>query len=235
MIDENVIDSLQVQTPEVEATPVETPTEEPKIDQAAVEKRAEELYQARNFKTLRSQAEQLARERDEYRRLYETSRQAPQEVDPDDDAYIEKKHLKQTKRQLDEQYAKLAQQQQELQASIIEQNIRSRCPDFESVVTEDTLAKLRNEYPEVAATLNSSPDVQSKAIAAYKLIKKLGVHNPEVEAEKAIIAKNAAKPKVSAVLPQSGDLSRANAFERGMTDAEKEEVFKRAQEFAMKA
>jgi len=232
MIDDTVMESLE--TPEVEPTQTTEIAKEPVIDNAAIEKRAEELYQARNFKTLRSQAEQLAKERDEYRRLYETSRQTPLEVDPDDDSYIEKKHLKQTKRQLDEQYAKLAQQQQELQASIIEQNIRSRCPDFETVVTDETLAKLRNEYPEVAATLNSSPDIQSKAIAAYKLIKKLGVHDPVVEADKALIAKNAAKPRVSATLPQSGDLSRANAFERGMTDAEKEEVFRRAQEFAMK-
>ena len=44
-----------------EVTEQATPAVEPVVDQQAVEKRAEELYQARNFKMLREQAEQNAR------------------------------------------------------------------------------------------------------------------------------------------------------------------------------
>lgn len=231
MIDDNVIESLE-QTEET------TPTvEAPKVDQAEVERRAEEMFQARNFKEMRNQLDQMARERNEYKRIAEQRYAQPEPEDTtDDDAFVEAKHLKQFKKYQDSELAKLQRKIEEQQAAIVDQNIRSACPDFERVVTEQTLIKLRNEYPEVAASLNSSQDVQSKAIAAYKLIKKLELHNPQNDLDRERIAQNIAKPKPSAVLPKTDtDLSRANAFENGLTDAQKEEIFKRATKFASQA
>jgi hypothetical protein len=209
--------------------------EAPQVDTAEVERRAEELYQARNFKMLRQQAEQIARERDDLRRQLESRQHSNEEPEYNvsEDELVEGKHLKNQKRYIDKQVEDLKQQLANQQAALIEQNIRSRCPDFDSVVSERSLAKLREEYPEVAASLNSSPDMQSKAIAAYNLIKKLGLSTAQNNQDKETIATNTAKVKPSSALKTSDSpLNRVNAFERGLTDAEKEAIFKRAQDFA---
>jgi len=227
-----MIDETMEQVEQV--TEVAAP-ETPKVDTAEVERRAEELYQARNFKMLRQQAEQIARERDDLRRQLDSRHHDNEEPEYNvsEDELVEGKHLKKQKRYIDKQVEDLKQQLANQQATLIEQNIRSRCPDFDSVVSERTLAKLRNEYPEVAASLNSSPDMQSKAIAAYNLIKKLGLSTAQSDQDKETIATNTAKVKPSSALKTSDSpLNRVNAFQRGLTDNEKEAIFKRAQDFA---
>ena len=230
MIDETT--TLEaVETEQVSAAPVETPAEAPKIDQKAVEAEAERLYQQRNFKMLREQAEAIARENAELKKRIQAQPEENYTVANDD--LVEGKHLVQQKKYVDQQVEELKEQLRQQQILMTENLIRSQCPDFDNVVTEQNLAKLRNEYPEVAESLGSSSDLKNKAVAAYKLIKKLNISGSQVDADRDLIAKNMAKPKVSASLPKAeGDLARANAFERGFTDAEKEERYKQMKAYA---
>jgi hypothetical protein len=233
MIDET--DDVVMEQPAQEAA------QEPQVDQQAVEKRAEEMYQARNFKMLREQADSNARraeaaEREAYalRQRYESQgqQQAPQ-LNIGDDDIVEGKHLAQQKAYIDKKTQDQQNEISELKSMLTEYHIRTQCPDFDAVVTGDNLKKLAEDYPEIAATINSSQDMKSKAISAYKLIKKLDIGNNQSQLDKDRIASNLNKPKPSNALPKSeSDLTRANAFERGITDSEREAIYKRTRDYA---
>src|ERR1700679_171762 len=183
--------------------------------------------QARNFKQLREKADRVARERDEAlsrlreyeQRISPATSSKQQEQESDDftmapDELAEGKHISKVQKQLN----KL---RKEVKVATGEGKLKTQYPDFDSVVTRENVQLLRDTYPEIAFTLNSSTDIYATGSSAYTLIKKLGII-PEVSSpEKLIAHANAAKPKpLASVSPQQGDspLSRANAFANGLTD-----------------
>lgn len=183
-----------------------------------------------NMRNMREKAEQLQRERDEaLRKLQELqAAQQPKIESSDEDLIIgqdeiaEGKHLRQISKQIKELKQQLKQSQQQSAEMSVETRLKTRYPDFDSIVSRENIEALRSQYPEIAATINSSPDLESKAVSAYTLIKKLGiVQQPDgFEEDRARIIRNAAKPRpVTSVSPQQGDtpLSRANAFANGLT------------------
>ncbi len=200
-----------------------------------IEQEAEKLYQARNFKMLREQADNNARRAEQAEReAYMLKMKYEQQTAPKaqfrnlgDDDIAEGKDLAAQRMYVDEKYQQQQVEIGELKNMLTEYHIRTQCPDFDSVVTSENLQKLAQDYPEIAATINSSADTKSKAISAYKLIKKLDIGNPQSQIDRELVAKNINKPKPSNALPKSdSDLTRANAFEKGQTDAEKEARFK---------
>ncbi len=193
----------------------------------------EEGWQAKNFKKLRLEAEQVKAERDDMaRRLaaYEAAQQkARYEQAPIDEELnisasdlVEGKHLQQYAKKMKQLEQQMYQQQQQNSATLAQAQIRAKFPDFDRVVNEDNIEQLRYAYPELANTLNSSTDLYSTAVSAYTMIKNLGFGPKEdYMAQKAQAQKNAAKPKpLASVNPQQGDspLSKANAFANGLTD-----------------
>lgn len=120
-----------------------------------------------------------------------------------------------------------------------EARLKAEYPDINKVVNQDNIASLAEQFPELAATLDSSPDFYNKAVSAYTLIKKLGIYNEAADVyteDKARAAKNALKPRpLNAVSPQQGEtpLSRAGVFARDLTDESKAQYWKEMQE-AMK-
>jgi hypothetical protein len=106
--------------------------------------------------------------------------------------------------------------------------IRAKYPDFDSVVTNESLQALQRDHPEIAATIAANTNLQTQAGAAYKIIKQLG-SKPDYSNEQAIIEKNLAKPKPLASLsPQHTDspLTHANAFANGLTQDLKDRLYK---------
>jgi hypothetical protein len=192
---------------------------------------------AYNIRQLRLQADaaqrerdQLARELREIRAKLEPQRTEEPEQDihinPDD--FVEGKHLSAYDRKLKrlEQEMNAAKQQAQQLAS--EALIHSKYPDFDSVVTNESLQALQRDHPEIAATIAANTNLQTQAGAAYKIIKQLGI-KPNYDAEQAIIEKNQAKPKPLASLsPQHSDspLTHANAFANGLTQDLKDKLYK---------
>lgn len=208
------------QAPEIEAATEPEPLQE-EIKQTA---------QARNFAALREKADRAERERDDALRILrevESSRRnqplPPEEDDtitigPDDLA--EGKHLSKMQKKMQKLEQQLKNYEQKATESMLETQLRVNYPDFNTVVSKENIDALREEYPEIAATINSSQDHYSRAAAAYKLIKKLGINQqtPSYDAEKLKVQQNAQKPRpLASVSPQRGDspLSRANAFADG--------------------
>ena len=190
-----------------------------------------ETEQQANFKAVRDAWRQAERERDEYaRRLQqiEAAKQQVQQPDEDDillgpDELAEGKHLTKVSKRIkaeSEQNKKMRQeleiQKQQLSALMAENAIRSKHPDFDSIVNETNIKMLRDSYPDLANSIKSNPDILSQAESAYTMIKSLGIvktDNYGPDRDRAL--KNAAKPRpVSSVGPQGGNspLSQVNAF-----------------------
>lgn len=204
----------------------------PEAQQPAVE-----TPQERNFKEVRQARARAERERDEALarlRSFEESRNQPIEDDdvelaPDD--LVEWKHVQKKISKLEN---KLKSYEQQSSASFAETRIRNKYQDFDAVVTHDNLQLLSEAYPELAASISSTPDLYNQASSAYTLIKKLGISQGETySVDKERIAQNAAKPRpLAAASPQQGDspLSHANAFANGLTPDLKKQLFQEMME-----
>jgi len=192
----------------------------------------EYLEQVKNWRALREKADKAERERDELAKLLQQQNvPQQQQVNNDftvgDDDLVEGKHLKQQQQTTNKRIW-------ELEERLIEAHIKSKYPDFDEVVTPDTLGMLRDADPELAESLASNPNIQSKAIAAYKSIKRYGFARPQkYEQSKEKVNQNVSKPRtVTSISPQQADspLSRVNAFAEGLTDSVKEQVWKEMQD-----
>jgi|GEM_PF-1650506 hypothetical protein len=235
MQEQSVLETLDAEqsietTPEKQPEPVQNnPEKKPSAPQEswkklrekalAAEKRAAELEEA-------LQAAQSAKQQ-----------QAPQEEEIDElsvdaDALVEGKHLSKVSKHIKKLEQQLHQYQQQTAVNATELRLKTQYPDFDAIVTRENLESLRLTYPEIANTINSSSDLYSKAVSAYTMIKKLGLTADvdSYEEEKAIIHKNANKPKPTAVLnPTQNDspLSKVNAFSKGpLTDELRAQMLK---------
>lgn len=195
---------------------------------------AEYVKHVQNWRALREARDKAERERDEaISMLKERGAEQPREADNrqqeltlGDDDLVEGKHLKQGQQQVQNRMMQLEQQ-------LIESKIRGAYPDFDKVVTKDTLGMLRDADPELAESLASNPNLYSQAIAAYKSIKRYGLAGPTYEREKEKVNSNIAKPRtVTSLAPQQGEspLTRANAFANGLTDELKAQMWQEMQD-----
>lgn len=209
-----------------EQVPAEAATEEAApIETAPVETAPVESDGDRNFRILREKNDLLQRERDEAYRVMQQQYQqqkppAPKQEEnnlaPDD--LVEWKYvqseIKKVKDELNEYKHKTSQE-------TAESRLQSKYPDLYDVVTTENIERLRNEYPELAATVNSNKDPYTQAAAAYTLIKKFNIApDKQYAPHRGKVQNNMEKPRpVSSVSPQQGDspLSKANAFADGLT------------------
>jgi hypothetical protein len=254
-----------VQQPEIQEQPEQEVAQEYSEPEQHIEEIEEEVVQpAKSVKTnsdreenlryLREAKERAEKEREEAIRYamqlksqYEQPKQ--QESEEEDDIQIgqddlaEGKHLKSLnkkykdlKKELNSYKQLTAQQQQEHQLALTEAKLRSKYPDLDSVISGENLDKLKNQYPEVFHTISSTQDVYSKGVAAYTMIKNLGINKEESYlSEKAKAQINSAKPKpMNSIAPQRGTspLSQANAFENGLTESLKQKLIQEMRDAA---
>lgn len=199
--------------------------------------------QQENFRKVREKLERAERERDEYaRRLAEQS--APkQQVIPEEDLNFnigdndiaEGKHLSKVGRRMKQLEDKIAevenkrvQLERQSQENSIVSSIKADFPDIDKVVNESTMEALRVKYPHLEKTIKSSPDLYSKAAAAYQAIKDLGLYvEDNYVAERERVQRNIAKPKPTSVVAGTGTpLSQADMFANGLTPELKDQLHK---------
>lgn len=229
----------ELEVPVVVEQPLEVQQPEQTAEAQPAPAIVEETRQAKNFKAMREKAERIERERDEYaRRLQEMeAAKQPQEVEqprynPDD--YVEGKHLNEIQKEMKKLRQELSQYQQTSATSVAEARLKAEFPDFDKVVSKENVEMLSVMEPELSETLkSSSSNIYSKAVTAYKMIKKLGIaDDQDYSAEKRRIEENANKPRSVNTLGKSGSnpdspLSNVNAFNNGtITEDEKKMLFK---------
>lgn len=192
-----------------------------------------------NLARLRQQKEKAERERDElvahFKKLQEqqqpTNKQDDEpELGPDD--LVEWKYVQKKLKGIEDKIAQQYAQQEQYSA---EARLKSQYPDFDKVVTQENIEMLRDQFPELAATISrSSSDTYSKAASAYTMIKRLGIAPDEtLEQSRTTATNNAHKPRpLSSMSPQQGNspLTKANAFANGLTDELKSSLWKEMKE-----
>ena len=167
----------------------------------------QETAQERNWRRLREENERYKQQAQDYKRQLESSR--------GDDELVEQRHLREA--------------MYRMQAETLELRLKNKYPDFDDVVTTQNLSKLSSEDPELAATIDATQDMYTKAVAAYKIIKS---KQPQVYTEEdEQFDMNQMKPRsVNSLHRQESPLSGANAFQRGLTKDQKAKIFAEMQE-----
>lgn len=207
----------------------EVPPQSPSIEELVAQDK-----HFRAFKEMREARERAERERDELqRRMMEAERvrSQPQEDDlselfkGNEDDLVEKKHLKKLYERLEK---KLEAQYRSTSQTALEAQIRAQFPDFDSVVTQDSVARFSQEMPEMAQSLGAAPDGYNKAVSVYKMIKKMGFsQDSNLEHEKQRIQQNASRPKTATSISAqrtTSNLQHADAFSRGLTPELKKQL-----------
>lgn len=185
-----------------------------------------------NIRALREAKLKAERERDDILRYVQEMQQKQQPKEPEEDLdirldpedYAEGKHLlKLTKRmqKIEKDYQdRLANYEKQAAVLAAESQLRVKYPDIDSVINAENIAALREMEPELAASLHVNPDIYSKSVAAYKLIKKLGIHKdtPDLYAQGAASV-NAKRPRSSAAIAAQSDdpIQKAYAYGSGLT------------------
>ncbi len=236
-------------TPEIQSSFVETTADKPEVTQNLQQETQGEhtTTPQESFKELRQRAEQAERERNEaigfIRQLeqmaYQQQQQVPQQpvqqeqpASYEDDDIIEGRHLKaefsSIKKELQEHRKQVEESRRMAESNAIENKLRSKYSDFDSIVTYDNIAKLRELKPEVAASLHQTQDLYSKAAATYTILKDLGIarsSTPYAEDQQRAQV-NLSKPKSAAALSAASPLSHASSFSSGdLTDDRKRQIY----------
>jgi hypothetical protein len=219
---------------------VEQPEPVAKVARAPVKKQEE------NFKAIREAKERAERERDlllsklvemqaqqqPKQKIQEEIIEQPEEdfdFTMNDDDLLEGKHAKRLVAELKKMKSEMKSYKTATYNNSVESKIKNNFPDFESVVSQENVAILNEEFPELAASLRDTSDIYNKAAAAYSVIKRMGIYKEQDSfmKEKQIAIANSKKPRpLASVSPQQGDspLSKANAFANGLTPELKEQM-----------
>jgi C-terminal processing protease CtpA/Prc len=238
---ESIFDQVK-EEPQAEQPIQEQPVE---VEKPNIEPEPGTSPSAKHFKAVRDLKERAERERDEaikraqelearygsVQSQYPQSLQEEQdEIKIGNDELAEGKHLKAVVNEVKKLKNELKQYQSHSSTTFIESRLKMEYPDIDKVVSKENIEILSMQYPEVAATINASPDLYNKAVSAYTLIKKLGIQPEDhYQEDRARAHINAAKPRpLTSVNPQQGDspLSHANAFANGLTDELKSQLLK---------
>ena len=203
----------------------------------------EESIDEKNWKALRKLKQQAEEERDAALRAYREmqmqagNRQSQAPVEEDDysdlgisaEDLVEGKHLSKVSKELKKIKSALELYQ-------TEHKLKKKYSDFDDVVTKENLELLVAREPELAKGLDANPDLYSKAVTAYNIIKNLQIYNPTKRQQLNNLAKvsdkideNLSRPQVAAsVSPQTGStpLSRANEYAEDYSREELDRVYR---------
>ncbi len=200
-----------------------------------------------SFQELRQRAEQAERERNEaigfIRQLEQMAyqqqqsqqttmndRQQEQPASYSDDDIIEGRHLKaefsSLKRELEEQRRYVDEARKVAEVNSVENKLRTKYNDFDSVVTYENIQKLRELKPEIAASLHQTQDLFNKAAATYTILKDLGIARANAISDEQIRAQhNLNKPKPTSAIASTSSLTHASAFSENLTEDRKRQIY----------
>ncbi|MGD8327777.1 MAG: hypothetical protein PVF65_12765 [Sphingomonadales bacterium] len=188
--------------------------EEQSDQSSSQEESSQKTDQEYNWRQLRETKRQLEEENRLLRQRMEAETRTQPEQESDDfdlpdDELVEGRHVK----QLMNKMQSLLQQQE---AKAVPDRLKSRFSDFDAVVTPENVERLKQEEPELLASIMASDDLYSKGAAAYKLIKRMS-QEAEVSRDKAAAEINRSRPGSSHGAARQSALSDADRFANGLT------------------
>ena len=184
---------------------------EDEADDSAVEMvQDKESNKEYNMRILREKAEKAERERDEMMRqiLAFQQQQQPKVQEPieteedylaslgiEADSLAEGKHLKPLMKELRSLKNELNQYKRQTVQDTIEVRLKSRFPDFDSVVNQSNLEMLRNANPVLAEAILATPDQFKQATLAYEMVKQYGIYKDTSYDQDKIVAQKIASSR----------------------------------------
>jgi len=213
---------------------IEQPTEQLVTDQEQkqVDPPKDEAQLAR-FAALREARQKAEAERDQIKAELERVREKDLHTSPEQtqsspfgtvapDDLVEGRHLSKYDQEIQKLRQELEQTRHQAITVAVEGRLKSQYTDFDSVVSKENIEVLQKMHPEIAATIQHSPDLYGKAVTAYTLIKKLGIAGSSQSAEQqARVEQNLAKPKTAASV---SPLVQATKFGSALTKQRKREI-----------
>ncbi len=131
-----------------------------------------------------------------------------------DDDLIEGKHLKDLKREIKQLRSELKQKE----VASMDDRLQMKYPDYTQIVSVENVELLKQNEPELAKSLAYMSDPYEQAVAAYKLLKRLGINKQDsnpVERKKAL--ENTQKPLSVNAVTKNSAIGNAHLFENGLT------------------
>jgi len=190
----------------------------------------EEIQVSENFKTLRQTKRKLEQENQQHlARIKELeSKSTPVDSYSDD--------IDEEQTEVDKLRRELRSYQVNSAAIATEAKLKSQYPDFDKVVNKDNLDILSAKYPEIAQTIQTSKNLYSKAVSAYTLIKKFGVHlDDESIAQKQKATDNINKPRPVGSLQSDSPLKHAKDYSDLNSKDVRNDIIKKAMDLARNA
>ena len=107
----------------------------------------------------------------------------------------------------------------------IPEKLKSKFPDFEQVVTQENIEKLKLAEPELFSSLTASQDLYAKGVSAYKALRGLGfVKDDNYQEQKEQVQSNRQKPMSTQAIKGQSALADANVFAKGLTPELKKQL-----------
>lgn len=173
-----------------------------------------------NFKALREKVEHAEKALEEYKAEMQPILQAvknpPEEAPPPsppvpdvstlaDDDLIEARHYRDLEKRMDS-----------IQSNVAISNLRSKYNDFEEVVNQENLNKLKDSHPELYGSLDSNRDAYTAGSAAYQMLKAMGYGKKEegakYDAERAQLERNNQAPSTYQTAGSSSPLRQLGKY-----------------------
>jgi len=145
-----------------------------------------------------------------------------------DDDIITKGHAKKLAQKMAREISEQVIKQRE--ASMVDERLQSKFSDFADVVTKENIDLLKQNEPELAFSLSHNPDPYAQGIAAYKLLKRLGIGNEVKNEEKEKALKNSQKPVSVNAVGKNSAIGNVHLFENGLTKELKSQLWKEMQD-----
>ncbi len=212
---------------EAVAPATEAEKEDTSLDEAQQKKRNNLEYNwAEARRSIQARDKEIKELKDQLQKVGQPQKE---EANISDDDLLTAKDGRKIFRKEAEQIARDAIRKYE--AETIEERLIAKFSDFNEVVSAKNIETLKETEPELAMSLAYlKDDPKTQSIAAYKLLKKLGIGQQSSSPEKEKALKNAQKPlSVNAVTRQSA-IGNAHVFENGLTPELKTQLWKEMQE-----
>jgi transcriptional regulator of met regulon len=221
---------IEEQTPSVNIEEVAPPAESEQ--QSGQQEEVQQVQgpsigdQEYNWREARRQIDELRRkteDQDRYIASLQNQQYAPQPDDEDDsldkladDDIVTAKQARSLATKMAREVAEETLRQRD--ASTAEDRLKSKYPDYDSIVTRDNIELLKQQDPELAASLFAlSHDPYNQAVAAYKMLKKTGIGEmAKPQPQKARAIENSKKPVSVQSVTRSSAIGDAKAFENGL-------------------
>lgn len=198
------------------------------IEQPPAQAAPQESEADRNWKVMRQQKEETERRLAQLEQHFkeQQERATPETAPTDDydseydDMYVNRKQLSQReqkmRQEIDAQRKEMEAIKQQTQMQMAEQRLKAQYKDFDAVVTEENLEKLKQIKPAAFRSIASTPDLSDKGEMAYDLLRQYGIVKDKDD-EDLKVEQNQQKPRAAnTVAPHMGEspLSQVGNYDR---------------------